>query len=102
MLDHYNYKNLYKCVCVLCRKCRTVQVRHPKTKEDEEISKRWKMRRIIFNELSYLLKNNQDDVKIIWSVLVEKEKWNPLWYKTPLRDIFQELKDIYVSESNPL
>ena len=96
MLDHYNYKNLYKCVCVLCKRCRTSQVRYPKTPEDVEISKQWKLRRIIFCELSYLLKDYPDDIKTVWSIMIEKENWNPCWYKMSLMDILQDIKDIEV------
>lgn len=92
MIDHYQYKKLTKCSCILCVKCRSTCVRNPKTEKDIIESKKWKLRRILFSELSYLLRDRKDELEIIFLKLIEENKWDDDWYKKSMEEIYFQLK----------
>lgn len=91
-MNHYNYKILTKCKCELCKKCRSSIVRNPKTDEELALSKKYKFIRILYCELSYVLREREDELKDIYIKITKDGHWNDKWPEMTIEDIYYDLK----------
>jgi hypothetical protein len=90
---HYDYKKISKCGCIICKRCRSRVARKPKTEQDIKISKQYKFIRILYSEISYMLRDFPKEVGLVWDKLVIENVWNDGWPDMTLEAIYLSMKE---------